>query len=39
MAFTTVLNEMAHEEYIEAYEWYEQKQTSLGSKFMDCVEN
>ena len=32
------LHEQAYEEYIEAYEWYEQKQKGLGDRFMNSVE-
>jgi plasmid stabilization system protein ParE len=39
MAFSYRLNSQAHEEYIEAYEWYEQKQPGLGNRFMNSVEN
>jgi plasmid stabilization system protein ParE len=38
MAYPYRLNEQAHEEYIEAYGWYEQKQKGLGSTFMNNVE-
>jgi len=32
------LHELAHEEYIEAYEWYELRQQGLGDRFMNAVE-
>lgn len=32
------LNRQAHDEYIEAYEWYELKQKGLGDRFMNNVE-
>jgi plasmid stabilization system protein ParE len=32
------LHEKAHHEYIEAYVWYELKQTGLGERFMSSVE-
>ncbi len=38
MAFPYRLNQQAHEEYIEAYEWYEEKQSGLGNRFMESVE-
>lgn len=38
MPFLYKLNEQAHKEYIEAYEWYEEKQPGLGNRFMDSVE-
>lgn len=38
MAFPYLLNQQAHEEYIEAYEWYEEKQRGLGTRFMNSVE-
>ncbi len=38
MAFPYRLNQQAHEEYIEAYEWYEEKQSGLGNLFMESVE-
>lgn len=34
-----VLNQLAHEEYLEAHEWYEAKQVGLGVRFMECVES
>jgi hypothetical protein len=38
MAYTYRLHEQAHEEYIEAYGWYEEKQKGLGARFMNSVE-
>ena len=38
MAIPYQLHELAHEEYIAAYEWYELKQMGLGDKFMFSVE-
>jgi plasmid stabilization system protein ParE len=38
MAYALILNEEAHKEYIEAYEWYELRQGGLGNRFMMCVE-
>jgi len=35
MSFPYLLNQQAHEEYIEAYEWYEEKQRGLGTRFMN----
>jgi hypothetical protein len=32
MPFPYLLNQQAHEEYIEAYEWYELKQPGLGNR-------
>jgi hypothetical protein len=30
MPFSLKLNEQAHEEFIQAYKWYEEKRTGLG---------
>ena len=38
MVFPYRLNQLAHEEYIKAYEWYEGRQSGLGSRFMESVE-
>ena len=38
MAYAFRLHEQAHEEYIAAYTWYEEKQKGLGAKFMNSVE-
>lgn len=38
MPYPFRLHAQAHEEYIEAYEWYELKQPGLGNRFMNCVE-
>ncbi len=38
MPYPYLLHEKAHEEYIEAYEWYEEKQKGLGDRFMNQVE-
>jgi plasmid stabilization system protein ParE len=38
MGYPYILNKLAHEEYIAAYEWYELKQEGLGDKFMLAVE-
>jgi hypothetical protein len=38
MAFPYKIHQEAHEEYIQAYEWYEIKQNGLGDKFMHAVE-
>ena len=37
MAYSYRLHEQAHEEYIEAYVWYEEKQKGLGERFMNSV--
>ena len=37
MAFQYKLHQEAHEEYINAYEWYELKQNGLGDKFMQWL--
>lgn len=37
MPYPYKLNEQAHEEFIEAYQWYELKQSGLGNRFMHCV--
>jgi hypothetical protein len=39
MSYPLKLHEKAHHEYIAAYEWYELKQTGLGNRFMESVEN
>lgn len=38
MPFTFRLLEEAYKEYIEAFQWYELKQTGLGEKFKNNVE-
>ncbi|MEJ7822346.1 MAG: type II toxin-antitoxin system RelE/ParE family toxin [Chitinophagaceae bacterium] len=38
MVYAYRLHEQAHEEYINAYCWYEIKQKGLGERFMKCVE-
>lgn len=38
MPFRIEINELAHEEYIKAYGWYEGKQAGLGTQFMNQVE-
>lgn len=38
MAYQLKLHEKAYEEYIQAYEWYEQKRIGLGEKFSIKVE-
>lgn len=38
MAYRYRIHELAHEEYISAYEWYEIKQNGLGDRFMNSVE-
>jgi plasmid stabilization system protein ParE len=38
MSYHFRLHEKAHDEYIEAYTWYELKQAGLGERFMGCVE-
>jgi len=38
MAYSYRFNQQSHDEYIEAYEWYELKQKGLGDKFMNCVD-
>ena len=38
MAYGYRIHEQAHEEYINAYEWYEIQQKSLGDRFMKSVE-
>jgi plasmid stabilization system protein ParE len=39
MPFSYRLHEEAHQEFIEAYEWYELRQTGLGVRFMERVED
>jgi plasmid stabilization system protein ParE len=38
MAYRYRIHELAHEEYISAYEWYQLKQSGLETRFMNCVE-
>lgn len=38
VGYTSLLNEKAHDEFIEAIEWYELRQKGLGARFMECVE-
>jgi plasmid stabilization system protein ParE len=38
MGYILKLHEKAHDEYIAACEWYENRQKGLGSRFMDAVE-
>ncbi len=39
MAYQYQLHEQAHNEYLDAYEWYELKQKGLGYRFMAAVGN
>lgn len=38
MAYPYRLHQKAHEEYLDAYEWYELRQAGLGTRFMQSVE-
>lgn len=38
MPFPYRLHEKAHLEFVEAFEWYEMRQTGLGVRFMENVE-
>lgn len=38
MEYPYRLHQQAHEEYIQAYEWYELRQKGLGDRFMGYVE-
>ena len=38
MSYRYRIHELAHDEYISAYEWYEIKQIGLGDRFMKSVE-
>jgi toxin ParE1/3/4 len=38
MVFPSKIHKKAHEEYIAAYEWYEDQKEGLGRKFMNVVE-
>ncbi len=38
MAYPYRLHQAAHEEFINAYEWYETRQQGLGERFMKNVE-
>ncbi|HVZ98329.1 MAG TPA: type II toxin-antitoxin system RelE/ParE family toxin [Chitinophagaceae bacterium] len=39
MPFPYRLHEEAYKEFIEAYAWYEERQSGLGDRFMNSVEN
>jgi plasmid stabilization system protein ParE len=39
MPFPYHIHELAYEEYLDAYEWYELKQKGLGDKFAKAIEN
>lgn len=39
MSFRIEIHELAHEEFINAYGWYEDKQVGLGSQFANEVEH
>ena len=38
MVFDLRFNQQAHEEFIQAYEWYEEKRYGLGIQFLASVE-
>lgn len=38
MPYSYRVHELAYKEYIDAYEWYEDKSDGLGSRFMNAVE-
>jgi hypothetical protein len=38
MAFPYKLHKLAYEEYINAYEWYENELKGLGEKFVEAVD-
>ena len=38
MAFTVVIKEEAHQETIEAFNYYEQKQPGLGERFLESLQ-
>ncbi len=38
MDYSLLFHELAHEEYIDAYEWYELSLSGMGEKFMTKVE-
>ena len=38
MPFSLRLNQQAHEEFMQAYEWYEEKRSGLGIQFLASVE-
>jgi len=38
MAFPSKIHKQAHEEYVDAFEWYEMESAGLGYKFMNEVE-
>ncbi len=38
MSYAIELHELANEEYISAYEWYEAREEGIGERFMAAVE-
>jgi len=38
MPYPYRIHEKAHQEYIDAYLWYEMEKVGLGNEFEDCVE-
>jgi plasmid stabilization system protein ParE len=38
MAFPYKMHQLAYEEYISAYAWYENEKKGLGEKFIDAVD-
>lgn len=38
MSYIIEIHELAHEEYIDAYGWYEDQKEGLGKAFMNAVE-
>ncbi len=37
MTYVSVLSERAYREWLEAWEWYEEKQQGLGDRFKEQV--
>ncbi len=37
MSYRHLLHPLAHQDFIEAYEWYEEKQTGLGDRFAVAI--
>lgn len=38
MNYTLIFHELALEEFQDAYQWYEQRRSGLGTEFMDAVD-
>ena len=38
MSFTVIVKQEAHQDTVEAYNYYEEKQTGLGERFLDALQ-